>query len=913
MRYRARSSNRGRLLVVVLLLVAIGSFGALGQRIATALGPQGALPVGSELSEETNEDAEKLIGLVERKWAEPEGLVLDPVLKRFLRRIVIRAQYEPEVEHGDTPIPAGLITWLVGDPEANALLPSTGFKIRNARISGNLDQPIPRIVLPLYIDACRFEELVHVSGHFGNLSLRGSTFCVGVKIEETVVAGGLDLRDLRCVGSLTMRSTRIATDLQLSTCDAGDWRQCRREWHVDLQGLVVGGDLNMSHLIIDGPSDLGRNEPLVALRDVTVHGSLIARSMKLANILGYAFHAKHLRVSGDVLFDAGLQAAGGITICDSTFDGSFLMDGATLTRLDRPCLRLSDTRIGQSLFMRGITANGEVTLAGTSIGGEVLLERSQMHGVPSLGRPALVLTDARIGSSIVFGRGFVATSEVNLDGVSVTGSVNLAGGWFGSDRGIAVSMNHATVCADLRLGGTSLSEDGLEVSVPTVYEGEVTLRGARIDGTLIVEGIDWDHPDAELQLSHAEAGCLFGVPTVAAPGPADEDRFETWPNPGKLDLREFTYRAIVFERSFQKEALLRWLQLQTPEGPPVTCLERSRGEGSSETEIKEPEASEDKSSAVLEGKSAEEPESESLETPKTATDGQSGNGDLAKEGEAPASEGPAPLSDDPDPKTLEAAEPGGGKDPEKAEPEGCSCFAKERVPPTDDRAQPAAGSSLGEAGSKAPESSQSIVPKPASVQTASQAVGRNVDVDWIDPRGFPAGSYHQLAAVLEDMGHPDPAQWLLEQKTRDKAEYFRCEWNPFEKAWDRLFWEISRSGYRPRRAGVAALVLAGGGAVLLWIGRAMGLIAPTTPPKPGGPRRRFHVLMYALDIAIPIVDFRQAKHWIPAPCPERRWWITHPWLGRWAVGALWGWIWIGTAFGWFCATLFATGLLGLRG
>ncbi len=882
----ARDARTGKVLLVffVLLLAATSPVRGRQARIVEAL--RDALGKVWRPAEETSEDAEELIRLVQSKWAKPRGVTLEEPLKRFLRQIVIHAKYEANSsETEETPIPGDLITWLVGDPEASALLPSTGFKIENAAISGNLDQPIPRVVLPLYIVGCRFKELAHISGHFGNLSLRGTAFCSGLKVDETLVAGSLDLRELRCVGSLTMRSTWVSMNLLLSTCDLGEWQNCRREWHVDLQGLEVGGDLNMSGLIIEAPSDLAGGD-LVNLRDVTVRGSLIARSVELAGVCGYAFHAKHLRVSGDVLLDEGLEARGGIAICDSTLDGSLLIDEATLTRLDRPCLRLSDTRIGQSLFMRGITATGEVNLAGAVIGGEILIERSTMRG-----NPALVLADAHIGSSIVFGPGFLATGEVNLDGVSVAGSVSLAGGEFKNSRGIAVSMNHASIHADLRLGGRIDPRDGTGILKPTQFEGRVTLRGARIEGTLLVDWIEWD-PDSELELNHAEVGCLSGVPATVEPQVGDAAGFDGWPSPGHLDLREFTYQALVFEGKFQQEALLRWLRLQTSEETPGTDVDLEP------LKKADPERPEEK--LTLPEKDASAPSAE-------------------RDPNHPKESGPSPGGMDPK-GTPSSEREKKGKDPTALATKGCSCSVKEPAPPP--ATLPADDGSLPQSAGHDPCSVPAVKAPPAPGNVAlvldltwddTKISVQASDEAWIDPRGFPAGSYHQLATVLEEMGRPDPAVWILEKKTRDMADHFWHEWNVFERAWSLLFWEISRSGYRPRRAGLAALVLAGIGTLLLLGGRRLGLIVPVKPAKRGEPRRPFYAFVYALDIAIPIIDFRQAKHWMPAPDPELEWWIAHPWLGRWAVRALWGWIWVSTAFGWFCATLFATGLLGLRG
>ena len=795
-------------------------------------------------SEETTEAAEDLVKLVDERWAKPRGEQLGTALKDFLARIVMFAYYEADAPYSEeSAIPGELIAWLVGDPEASVLLPAAGFQICKTLITGNLTQPIPRAVLPLYIVKCRFEEPVIVSGHFGNLSFRGSTFCGGLKIQETHVAGGLDLRELKCPGSLSIRSTRVATNMQLSTSNTGDWKNCLKEWHVDVQGLAVGGDFDMTGLVIDGPSSLS-NDHLLNFRDVTVEGSLVARSVKLASVRGYAIHARHLQVKGDVLLDEGLAASGGIAVCDSTFDGAFLLDGAVLTRRDEPCLRLSDTRIGQSLFMRGITADGTVSLEATVIGGEVLTERSHLHG-----DPALVLTDARISSSVIFGPGFLATGAVYLDGATVAGTVNLAGSNFENAGGIALSMCNAHVHADLRLGGEAVSRDAKVRSDSTSYEGDVTLRGARIEGTLSVEGIHWDR-NASLELNHVQAGCLSGVPTVAVAKAGGVDEYATWPAPGNLDLREFTYRAIDFRGSFQQAALLKWLQLQLPGSPPL-------------------------------------------------------------KDESPPIKGPPRPVGETGPK---------GKAPDEEALGSCTCRDKEsRLPPDlapldesaskfETPAKPTEGS--GEAAERLGIGLPDRPPEPTDNRVPVMVVDEE---EWIDPRGFSEGSYHQLATVLEEMGRPDPAQWILERKTRDLADYFWEEWSWFRRVWDLAFWEVSRSGYRPRRAGFGALLLAGVGALLFWGGRRLGLIVSIKGTHPYTPRRPFYAVMYAFDIAFPIIDFQQAKHWVPGTAPDCTWWIKHPRLGKWAVAFLWGWVWVSIALGWFCATLFATGLLGLRG
>jgi hypothetical protein len=209
----------------------------------------------------------------------------------------------------------------------------------------------------------------------------------------------------------------------------------------------------------------------------------------------------------------------------------------------------------------------------------------------------------------------------------------------------------------------------------------------------------------------------------------------------------------------------------------------------------------------------------------------------------------------------------------------------------------------------------------------------NDRIDWIrrqydiqQPHDFWTQPYEQLSKVLRKSGDEAGAKDILISKNEDKAsrtQLTRSQW-----FWYRLLGPRIGYGHRPLQAlrWVLGLILISW--ALFALGYSYGLITPpgdsayTTKEKStvtdlGDPRLGistkypvFNSLVYSLDVFVPVVEFHQAKYWLPNANRGIKIIKVGPWPLH-TGGLLLFWLWTETVLGWVLSTLFLVGLTGL--
>ena len=141
-----------------------------------------------------------------------------------------------------------------------------------------------------------------------------------------------------------------------------------------------------------------------------------------------------------------------------------------------------------------------VTLRGARIGGDVIAHRAKLaRPVEGSDHDALSLAGAEIGGDVLLDDGFEAFGCVRLDGASLAGSLRCDGGVFlnrtDDAKGVAIAASAIRVA-----GGMSLRER-------FKAEGEVRLSGAQIGGDLdCTGGVIRNETGVALALNNAEIG-----------------------------------------------------------------------------------------------------------------------------------------------------------------------------------------------------------------------------------------------------------------------------------------------------------------------------------------------------------------------------------------------------------------------
>lgn len=186
--------------------------------------------------------------------------------------------------------------------------------------------------------------------------------------------------------------------------------------------------------------------------------------------------------------------------------------------------------------------------------------------------------------------------------------------------------------------------------------------------------------------------------------------------------------------------------------------------------------------------------------------------------------------------------------------------------------------------------------------------------------------YEQLATILRKGGQEDNARWILIAKNRDRYNAQSPE--PMQSGW---VWSrvgpIIDYGYNPLNALRWILVPIALGWILFGVGYWGGLITPesksayterdTRIEEPGDDERklsdvypRFNLLIYSLDVFVPLVDLRQASYWLPNANQGKKLTNIKGWILR-TGGILRFYMWIHICLGWILSTLLVVGLTGL--
>jgi hypothetical protein len=153
--------------------------------------------------------------------------------------------------------------------------------------------------------------------------------------------------------------------------------------------------------------------------------------------------------------------------------------------------------------------------------------------------------------------------------------------------------------------------------------------------------------------------------------------------------------------------------------------------------------------------------------------------------------------------------------------------------------------------------------------------------------------YEQLAKVLRQQGREEDAKQILIAKNDERVRLAKMSW--CSRLWHRfLGWSLGY-GYRPWRPVWAALFFAILGVVLFGRGHQNDLMQM----KDGSLDRNFNLVVYTIDLFVPVVNFHQAEAWWPDARKGRWGW----WLRFYA--------WTHMAAGWVITTLLIVGLTGL--
>jgi hypothetical protein len=216
--------------------------------------------------------------------------------------------------------------------------------------------------------------------------------------------------------------------------------------------------------------------------------------------------------------------------------------------------------------------------------------------------------------------------------------------------------------------------------------------------------------------------------------------------------------------------------------------------------------------------------------------------------------------------------------------------------------------------------------------------------------------YQQLADILQSMGHEEEARVIRIARRRRQADYVRLYEKPPNDPLVRLYRQLNifwnglqgftvSYGYRPGNALIGLICLSLFGWAIYQFAAVHGIMTPTHPliykeavweeksgpliaPKipaachanwvyPEGKTAglcarsipseysTFNALIYSIDVAVPVVNFRMQDDWSPRVVDWRS--GETDWSGWWVRS----WEWLQVSFGWAFSLLFVSAIGGI--
>ena len=245
--------------------------------------------------------------------------------------------------------------------------------------------------------------------------------------------------------------------------------------------FVTYRGLTLSGMRIDAELGLSKAEIKFFLRlfDCAFSGNIVLRDAQLRGLDFSHCHIKSVnanraKIRGAVLLRNGVKAEGEVSLSGATIGGDLDCEDAQFLNAKGKALCADQAKIEGSIFLSdGFKAEGEFRLLGATIGGGVECKGAHLSNVNG---KAFSADGAKIGGSIFLSDGFKAEGEIRLLGATISGDLDCSGAQFLNAKGKALSADQA------KIGGYVFLSDGFKA------EGEFRLLGATIGGSVECRG-----------------------------------------------------------------------------------------------------------------------------------------------------------------------------------------------------------------------------------------------------------------------------------------------------------------------------------------------------------------------------------------------------------------------------------------
>lgn len=495
----------------------------------------------------------------------------------------------------DRTLQSDRLIWLCTEPQAKELITFRGINLSGIKIQGEFNIEFARIDFPLSFSKCVFTHPILLrQAKLPRLAFEGS-HVLAVNAISIRIDGGLVLsKGFQSNGGVDLAGSIISGNIN-----------CEGSKFINPQGDALRLErVNVSHSIL--LRDGFESEGSIQLYRATIGGDLDCQGSNFITGQGDAIKAEGVDIKGNVLLRKGFKADAGVIFYRSNIGGNFDCQNGKFVKRDRYAISLEGAKIGGSVFMRKNHQAGSNQTQEFSSEGLVRLYRATIGGVLDCQGSKFVngqgdAIDASwidVKGNVILSNGFEADGGVTLYGAIIGGNFECQNGKFVKRDGYAISLEGAKVagCVFLRKNHQVLSNqtqgfqaeglvrlfgatigkdllcdggkfingqgDAIDASLIDVKgnilfrngfeaEGRVSLRSAKIDGVLEMNGIR--NPEKMfVDLRFAKIRTLH-------------DAEDSWTQKGKTDLNDCVYDTISHSSPLDSKRRLKWLRLQLQE------------------------------------------------------------------------------------------------------------------------------------------------------------------------------------------------------------------------------------------------------------------------------------------------------------------------------------------------------------
>lgn len=450
----------------------------------------------------------------------------------------------------DRTVRAGLLADLLTGERVPPSGRVRAINICGARVVDRLDLQDRKIVCPLLMGACSFEEAIVLNRADAMTVRLPGCHVPGLFAALVHVAGSVELNE----GFTTDGPVRLLgahVDGQLAMNAATLKNPCGTALAAD--GLIVGQGMFCG--------DNFEAEGEVRLIDARIHGPLDLNQATLNNSDGPSLNADGLTVDRDMHCGNGFRARGEIRLPGAHIGGQFsLLEATILRNQEGVALHADGLDVCGDLTAEGLSADGEVRLLGAHIGGQFTLRGATLDNRDG---------EALFADGLIVDRGmfcrvrrtaqgetrFTTHGEVRLVGAHIGGQLDLCDATLNNPGGHALTADYlvvdegmffrdrSTAHGEVCLAGAQIRQEGLDVETMRLFDpGECSL--ALNGATLTVLRLPNQKPAGAINLSDAKVGALIDDPDAC---------------PEVLRLRGFVYDSLQ-NQDISCRSRLQWVR-----------------------------------------------------------------------------------------------------------------------------------------------------------------------------------------------------------------------------------------------------------------------------------------------------------------------------------------------------------------